>query len=164
MQEEWKQIEEAPRYYVSNKGRIAYIPRNGKAKYKFAKISLNNNIALVSLYFRNGKHATRSVAKLVATYFIDNPDNYQQVVHINNNPLDNSVTNLEWWSPTTANYVKSSHYVKRHYVKLSHKTKKVDDLFYQALHSIENEYGSDVNCPEYDERLRFLRTYQEVKV
>ncbi len=61
--------------------------------------------------------------------------------------------------PITENYARSNHYVKRHYANFSHKTKKIDDLFYEALHSIEDEYGSLANCPEYDERLRFLRTY-----
>lgn len=153
MQEEWKQIEEAPRYYVSNKGRVAYIPRNGKEKYKFAKTTFNNYILQVSLYLKNNKHATRSVAKLVATAFIDNPHNYYYIKHKNGNPLDNNVANLKWQKTNLEYSPREGKYYPRG------KHKKIDELFYKILDSIESDYGDVSLCPEYDERLRFLRTY-----
>lgn len=37
-----------------------------------------------------------AVHRLVATHFIDNPNNYPVVNHKNNNHLDNRASNLEW--------------------------------------------------------------------
>ncbi|AUG87684.1 hypothetical protein [Vibrio phage VEN] len=43
------------------------------------------------------------VHRLVAKYFLDNPDNLQEVNHKNLNKLDNSVENLEWCDRTWNN-------------------------------------------------------------
>ena len=45
---------------------------------------------------KNGKMKTHKVHRLVATAFIDNPDNLPVVNHIDCNKLNNSVDNLEW--------------------------------------------------------------------
>lgn len=39
---------------------------------------------------------THLVSRLVATAFIPNPENKEEVNHKNGNPLDNSAGNLEW--------------------------------------------------------------------
>ncbi len=50
---------------------------------------------------KDGKRSTKSVHRLVAMYFCDNPNNYDQVNHIDENPTNNVYTNLEW---CTQNY------------------------------------------------------------
>ena len=47
---------------------------------------------------KNGKHYKRQVHNLVATAFIENPNNYIEINHKDENPSNNCVDNLEWCS------------------------------------------------------------------
>lgn len=38
------------------------------------------------------------VHRLVATVYIDNPANHNLVMHLDNNPRNNHVSNLKWWT------------------------------------------------------------------
>lgn len=44
----------------------------------------------------NGKSKTVSVHRLVALAFVENPNNYKEVNHIDENKLNNAASNLEW--------------------------------------------------------------------
>ncbi len=46
--------------------------------------------------WKDGEMKTHLVSRLVATAFIPNPENKEEVNHKNGNPLDNSAGNLEW--------------------------------------------------------------------
>lgn len=58
-----------------------------KQRYKFVMLRID------------GKSVNKYVHRLVAETFIDNPDNKEQVNHINGNQKDNRVSNLEWTTP-----------------------------------------------------------------
>lgn len=73
---------------------------NGKAYYeiedKVLKPWVNNKgYAVVSLRINN-QTVDMLVHRLVASTWLDNPNNYPIVNHKDNNPLNNSVDNLEW--------------------------------------------------------------------
>lgn len=92
MIEEWKIIEENTNYEISNLGRIRNI-RNGhilkpnKTKQGYCSI-------LVLTGFK--KYTRVLIHRLVAKAFIPNPLNKPCVNHLDYNPSNNCVDNLEW--------------------------------------------------------------------
>lgn len=91
MKEIWKDIPGYEgEYLVSSQGRVMSLlgrtPRVLKPRY--SKLGY----ARVSLHAKNDK----LVHRLVAITFLGNPDNLPEVNHIDENPKNNSVDNLEW--------------------------------------------------------------------
>lgn len=78
-------------YKVSNKGRLYSIKR----KRKMNPTTSKNGYKRVKLY-TNGKFKTVFVHRIVATAFLDNPENYPVVNHLDENKLNNNVENLQW--------------------------------------------------------------------
>lgn len=96
MEEEWRIIEEFPRYSVSNLGRV----KNNETDYILVGGHDRDGYNQVTLCF-NGKQYNRRVCRLVAIAFIPNPNHYQYVNHIDENKGNDNVNNLEW---CTAHY------------------------------------------------------------
>lgn len=102
----WLPIKGYEGYYkISNKGRILaerrFLTRkNGvkqfcKEQIVQAKSLINSGYFIVNLIKeRELKHFL--IHRLVAEHFIDNPNNYEQVNHKDENKLNNDVNNLEW--------------------------------------------------------------------
>lgn len=91
--EQWKNIVEATNYEVSNLGNI----RNTKSGQILNPGVAGNGYKQVSLkMIATGKFEKRYVHRLVAQYWIDNPENKREVNHINLDRTDNRVENLEW--------------------------------------------------------------------
>lgn len=100
MEEVWKDIYGYEGLYqVSNLGRVkSFYARNGRLsnqsrtlkpkldRYGYLKLTLCKN--------KNYKYVT--IHRLVATSFIDNPENKSEVNHKDGNKLNNCVENLEW--------------------------------------------------------------------
>lgn len=84
---EWKEIDDHPGYLVSNDGII----KNPKGR--LLKSHLKNGYLMVTI--RNNKKSY-SVHRLVAKYFIPNPNGYPIVNHIDENKTNNNHTNLQW--------------------------------------------------------------------
>ena len=88
--EQWRAVEGYPEYEVSNLGRVKghgkiMKPYKHRVTYK-----------MVDLY-KSGKRVARGmVHRMVANAFIPNPDNKPEVNHIDGNPSNNRVDNLEW--------------------------------------------------------------------
>lgn len=90
MIEEWKTIKDLPNYDVSNFGRV----RNNKT-YRILKPKLIRGYESVCLR-KDNKNIYKRVNRLVAEAFIHNPLNKPLVNHIDYNPRNNNVENLEW--------------------------------------------------------------------
>lgn len=66
------------------------------------KIGTSNNIGKGYLYvdlYKNGKRKRFYIHRLVAETFIPNPENKPYINHIDGNPKNNNVGNLEWCTP-----------------------------------------------------------------
>jgi len=85
-----KIIEEYPNYTISSNGCVTNINTN-----KILKVYINQGRAMVELW-KNNKKKHCSVHRLIAIAFIPNEHNKPQVNHIDGNPLNNSIENLEW--------------------------------------------------------------------
>lgn len=99
----WKPIERLGGVYeVSNKGRVRTTDRyvkcqNGQRLVRgiIKKQTLQNGYCIVTINMQ-GKYNTEYVHRLIAEAFIENPNNYKQINHKDENKQNNCVENLEW--------------------------------------------------------------------
>jgi|LauGreDrversion4_2_1035121.scaffolds.fasta_scaffold61211_3 hypothetical protein len=91
---EGKTITGYPNYIITNDGRVynsirkKYLtPARNEGGYMFIGLSDNEN-----------KRMNFSIHRLVATMFLDNPNNHTEVNHIDYDKTNNNVSNLEWIS------------------------------------------------------------------
>ena len=93
MEEIWKDIKGFEnQYQVSNFGRIKSL-KKGKI------LSIKNKNGYLNITFRKGKEKYYyKVHRIVASYFIPNPQNKPCVNHKDGNKHNNCVDNLEWVS------------------------------------------------------------------
>lgn len=92
MKEIWKDISEYEgRYQVSNLGNIKNIKTG-----RILKPRLTHTGYYQVHFTLNGKEKNYKVHRLVAKEFINNPNNYKEVNHKDENRLNNAAFNLEW--------------------------------------------------------------------
>lgn len=89
-----KPIKNFPNYYISDTGDVYSTMGHSIKKLKPWVDSKGRylQIRLIS----NGKHCKKLVHRIVAEAFIPNPLNLPEIHHIDNNPQNNNVLNLQW--------------------------------------------------------------------
>lgn len=92
---ELKQIKGFTKYYVGSDG-FVYKTRRGTKEMKRLKGMPNSGGYRAIVMVENGYKERYLIHRLVAMYFIPNPENKPYIDHINGNPLDNRVENLRW--------------------------------------------------------------------
>lgn len=95
MLEIWKTIEDFPTYKISNLGNVF----NSKRNNLLLQETTSNGYKRVTLY-KDGKPYHKQVHRLVASAFIENPENYPFVNHKDEDPSNNHAENLEWCTPS----------------------------------------------------------------
>lgn len=105
--EKWEEIKGFNgRYFVSTLGNIksVYTYRyNNKTKKpellyraKILKASIDKQGYKTVNLWNNGQKKTYKIHRLVAKTFIPNPNNYLVINHIDENKMNNDISNLEW--------------------------------------------------------------------
>ena len=89
----WKDINEALNYEVSNTGLIR---NKNSGKILKGRLSKSGYLQVSIKIDETGKFSNRYIHRLVATYFILNPENKREVNHKDGNKENNNVENLEW--------------------------------------------------------------------
>jgi hypothetical protein len=95
---EWKSIDGYDNYEISDEGRV----RNSKTGRVLKPSCSRGGYEKVNLR-SNGVQKSAKIHRLVAENFIPNDDYSKVVNHKDGNKINNSVTNLEWCTPSENN-------------------------------------------------------------
>lgn len=93
MKEKWLKVVGFENYKISNLGRL----KNSKGE--IMKPWNDSHGYLDVKFYKDKKSYHRKIHRLVAEAFIENPENKKQVNHIDGNPMNNFLENLEWVTP-----------------------------------------------------------------
>lgn len=88
-------IKNYPKYMITPNGKVFSLITN-----KYLKAVINSSGYLVVGLYHNNKRTTKLVHRLVAEAYIPNPDELPEVNHIDENVLNNNISNLEWVTKT----------------------------------------------------------------
>lgn len=94
----WKDIEGYEGLYqVSNLGRVRSLNYNRTGTTKYLHPGRQNKTKHMTITLcKDGKSKSFSLHRVVASTFIQNPNKYPCVNHIDEDPTNNIVSNLEW--------------------------------------------------------------------
>lgn len=87
-------------YQISNLGNVKSLHRIANNNHiiheKILKPQKNYNGYLIVNLYKNNKMKAKLIHRLVGKTFIDNPNNYNYINHIDKNKSNNNINNLEW--------------------------------------------------------------------
>lgn len=128
---EWKKIDGFEDYKINKQGDVMRI-KNGRILKTYER----KKYLGVYLY-KNKKRKFMMVHRLVAMAFLENPHNYPQINHKDENTYNNNVNNLEWCTAKyNSNYgthkekirqrmIKNNHFRGRHHSEISKQKMKM---------------------------------------
>lgn len=164
MKEIYKNIENT-NYSISNLGNLMYLGHKimfntgfiKEVKPYLVKFRKQNNYYCVTLNNYYGESIRKNkypviIHRLVAEYFVDNPNNYTIVNHLNGNKLDNRAINLEW--TTVAENV-----IHAWKTGLNNEYNRQGKLKQEHISIINNLLNEGFNYREIEKKLGFYKTF-----
>ena len=124
-----------PKYIISNKGFVISLVR----EFHLLNIRRDKN-GYTHYYIRDlstGKRKDFKGHRLVAEYFIDNPNNYPIVNHIDGNKANNHIENLEWCTHSQNNI----HAYKNGLNKSKKRQCTINGINYESITEAANQLG-----------------------
>ena len=97
--DEFKSINIFPNYSISNSGEVKNIITN-----KILKPRKHQRGYLTVCLYKDKKPYNTFIHRLIAIHFIENPNNYKIVDHIDKDTSNNNIDNLRWVTLQTNNY------------------------------------------------------------
>lgn len=95
--ENWKDVDGFPGYQISDLGNVRSNLHSKSREWHLVKPRLYGcGYLYVSILGIDGKYHSKSISRMVAEAFIPNPNNKEQVNHIDENKLNNYACNLNW--------------------------------------------------------------------
>ena len=131
MTEIWKTIKDYPNYQISNLGRVKSLNYNRTGREKIMKPRKDKDGYLKVDLYKEGKHKTIHIHRLVAQTFLPNPNNLLEINHIDENKTNNRVDNLEF----------CTHQYNMNYGTRTEKTQKPILQFSKTGEFIKKWYG-----------------------
>ncbi len=155
-QEQWKEIGD---YRISNYGRVT----NSQGILLKCYFKKSKGETYIDTYHKEPHQIYGQVKYLVAEAFVDNPNGYNRVIHIDGNPRNNRADNLQW--------VKVTSKQARAYSKVRMPQRKLTD---EQVREIRKKYIPRVYtimqlADEYNvetriiERIIHRKTYKDVR-
>lgn len=135
--EEWKDIEGYEGLYqVSNEGRVKSLNFNHTKQEKILKCTKTKDGYLRVGLYQDWKQVRKYIHRLVAEAFIENPNNYKEVNHKDEDKTNNHVENLEWCTP---NY-------NINYGSRTERCSKRVDQINVSTGEVVHQWGSTMEC------------------
>jgi len=125
------------RYFVSNQGRVF---SNHSGWKEISQSTTNGGYIKVRLY-TNGKCKNIYVHRLVAKYFVDNPENLPQVDHIDMDKTNNNACNLRW--------VTTSENISNKFSSGTHKSRKIGCIATNIETDVKIHFDSISDAVQY---------------
>lgn len=87
-------------YHITRDGKL-YSRRIERSPYKFGKwhkLRLSKKARVKVKLYKDGRGYNLSISRLVALVYVynPNPSKFNEVMHLDNNPLNNHYRNLQW--------------------------------------------------------------------
>lgn len=149
-QETWKDVKGYEGLYkISNTGLVLSLHYYKGNRQQILKGGSDKDGYLQVVLCKNGKHKVFKIHRLVASHFIDNPDNLPQINHKDENKQNNYADNLEWCTNKyNNNYGTKNDWNKKPIVQLSLDYKFICqyESVIEAARNINKNHSHIIQC------------------